>query len=245
LGILSPMSTPIAETFFDLTHFPHKSLWKNGEPVWSALAGLKKYLEQASLGAIEIQISQNVFLHNRDQISIGKGTILEPGVMIEGPCIIGRDCVLRHDACLRGGVILGDRCVIGHSSEVKGSIFLHGAAAPHLAYVGDSVIGNEVNLGAGVKCANLRLDRTEITILWEGKKLKTGMRKLGAIIGDRAQVGCNCVLSPGTLIGQGTVCHPLLHLAGFLPAQSVVRGSVGIEIESNPERILKQLGALP
>lgn len=239
------MSIPTAEIFFDLTHFLHRSLWKKGEAVWSALSHLKNYFEAVPLGKIETKVPKGVFLKGVESVSIGEGTVLEPGVMIEGPCIIGQGCILRHDAYLRGGVILGNQCVVGHSSEIKGSIFLNEAAVPHLAYVGDSILGNRVNLGAGVKCANLRLDRAEVTILWDGQKLRTGLKKLGAIIGDRTQVGCNCVLNPGTLIGQETVCHPLLNLAGFLPSKSIIKASKGLEVQANPELILKQMGALP
>lgn len=205
--------------FFDLEHFAHKNLWQTDEPIWSPLHLLKKYLTDYPLGKIEVEIPSGVFLKDRGNVSIGEGTIIEPGVYIEGPCIIGKNCTIRHGAYLRANVILGDGCSVGHAAEVKHSILLDGAAATHFVYVGDSILGNRVNLGAGVKCANLRLDRSEVKVQKKG----TGLKKFGAIIGDDVQIGCNCVLNPGTLIGRGSVCFPLLNIGGYLPPCSKIK----------------------
>ena len=228
------MFTP--ETFFSLESFAHQSLWKTGDPVWSALHSLNEYLKVAT-HQIEVEIPQGVYLENGDRISIGNGTLLDPGVYIQGPCIIGKNCTIRHGANLRGGVILGDGCVIGHGTEVKQSILLDGAHATHLCYVGDSILGAGVNLGAGVKCANLRLDRKEILI----SKVKTGLKKLGAIIGDGAQIGCNCVLNPGTLVGKEVVSHPLLNLGGYIPARSQVARGRDWNVAPSAGKILERL----
>ena len=224
------------EEFFHLEGFAHRSLWKEGEPVWSGLLLLNDYLGR-SLFRIEVEIPAGVHLENRGQIAIGRGTVLEPGVLIQGPCIIGKNCRVLHGAYLRSGVILGDGCTVGHAVEMKHSILFDGASASHLCYVGDSILGRGVNLGAGVKCANLRLDRKEISI----QKIRTGLRKLGAIVGDRAQIGCNCVLNPGTVVGRESVAHPLLNLTGVIPGRSRVKGSRALEVESIPEKILEQL----
>lgn len=183
---------------------------------------------------MEIDIPQGVFLQNPELISIGKGTVIEPGVMIIGPCIIGKNCVIRHGAYLREDVILGDGCHIGHSSELKHSIVLNHAAATHFVYVGDSILGASVNLGAGVKCANLRLDRREVAV----QGVKTGLRKFGAIVGDKTQIGCNCVLNPGTLIGKESFSHPLVNLKGLIPARSQVDAKGVRPIE---QKILEKL----
>lgn len=209
------------ELFFSLEKFAHRSLWKLGEPVWSALFALTEYLKK-NRSQIEIDLPDGVFLKNREQISIGKGTVIEPGVMIQGPCIIGKRCVIRHGAYIREEVILGDECRIGHSSELKHSILLDRAAATHFVYVGDSILGNGVNLGAGVKCANLRLDRREVFVVFEGKKQKTGLKKFGAIIGDFSQIGCNSVLNPGTLIGKECFSYPLMNMTGEIPPRSQI-----------------------
>ncbi len=212
-----------AQLFFHLNRFAHSALWKEGAPVWDALHQLKTYLGKFPLGQIRSPIPSGVHLIHPELISIGVGTVIEPGVLIQGPCIIGDHCVIRHSAYLREDVILGSHCQVGHSTELKHSILLDGAAATHFVYMGDSILGNNANLGAGVKCANLRLDRDEVSVHWENQKVKSGLKKFGAIIGDYAQIGCNCVLNPGTLIGKESTCHPLLNIGGYIPPKSQIK----------------------
>jgi NDP-sugar pyrophosphorylase family protein len=138
-------------------------------------------------------------------------------------------------------VILGDGCVIGHGSELKNAILLDGAHAAHLCYVGDSVVGPKANLGAGVKCSNLRLDSREISVICDGQKIKTGLKKLGAILGEGVQVGCNCVLNPGTLIGKKSEIYPLLNVGGWVPPYSRVKSALNWVIEPKVEKILKKM----
>jgi NDP-sugar pyrophosphorylase family protein len=211
-----------AETFFSLESFAHGSLWQEGDAVWAPLHKLKEYLSKNNPCQIEIEIPQGVFLENRELISIGKGTIIEPGVFIKGPCIIGKNCHIRHGAYIREEVICGDFCQIGHSAELKHSILLEYAAATHFTYVGDSILGNHANLGAGVKCANLRLDRESVVIAFGGKKIDTGLKKFGAIVGERVQIGCNSVLNPGTLVGRECFAYPLTNLKGVILPRSQV-----------------------
>lgn len=202
------------EDFFSLTRFAHRDLWEEGKPIWSPLLSLDAYLRGKPF-RIDIKIPEGVHLDRPDLISIEKGTVIEPGVYIQGPCIIGKNCILRHGAYLRGGVLCGDHCSIGHSAEIKHAILLDYSAATHFTYVGDSILGSWVNLGAGVKCANLRLDRRDV---------KPGMKKFGACIGDRVQIGCNCVLNPGTLIGKESIVYPLLNFGGTIPPHSRITG---------------------
>lgn len=211
--------------FFSLKRFAHLALWLEGKPVWSALHELKNYFAQKKDFRIEITIPPGVFLSRPELISIGKGTVLEPGVYIQGPCILGKECVVRHGAYLRDMVICGDRCAIGHSAEIKSSILLDQANATHFTYVGDSILGSGVNLGAGVKCANLRLDRKEVSVSSKNGKIKTGLRKMGAILGDGCQIGCNSVINPGTLIGPGSLCPALTSLSGTLAAKTKIKSS--------------------
>ncbi|MCB1106815.1 MAG: UDP-N-acetylglucosamine diphosphorylase [Chlamydiia bacterium] len=198
------MSVSFPEYFFDLQNFPHKEFFLLEEPVWETLKHLKESLEKSCLGEIMCDIPNGVTLVNKESITIGKGTRIEPGAYIEGPCLIGENCEIRHGAYLRPFVLMGNHCVVGHSSEVKHAIFLNGAQAPHFNYVGDSILGNHVNLGAGVICANFRLDHGEVCVDVEGDRLKTGMRKFGAILGDGSQIGCNSVLNPGVLLKKRT-----------------------------------------
>lgn len=221
LDILAPMANK--DPFFSLDKYAHRSLWKeNAPPPWFPLFWLAEYIEKKNLCKIEIEIPEGVFLQKKEQISIGSGTVIEPGVLIQGPCIIGKNCLIRHGAYLRGPFICGDGCHIGHSAEIKHSILLDRSAATHFVYVGDSILGNDVNLGAGVKCANLRLDRRDIAVQIDGKKEKTGLKKLGAVIGDRVQIGCNSVLNPGTLVGKESLSYPLMNLTGFIPPRSQI-----------------------
>jgi len=120
-------------------------------------------------------------------------------------------------------VILEEGAVVGHATEVKNSIFLAKAHAAHFNYVGDSILGENTNLGAGVKCANFKLDHGEVKVLFEGKRIATGLQKLGLILGDGSQIGCNAVTSPGTLMGKGVLCNPCKYTSGFIPSHSRVK----------------------
>lgn len=211
--------------FFDLSRFAHALLFLDDPYPWLVLQRLEAYLNVQPLGIHKGKISPNAYLIHPEKISIDEGTVIEPGAYIQGPCIIGKHCVVRHGAYVRGNVLTGDHCVIGHDSEIKHSILLDRAHAAHFAYVGDSILGNEVNLGAGTKCANFKLDKTLIKLHFEGQGIATQMRKLGAIVGDRTQIGCNTVTNPGTLIGQDVRCYPCLNIEGFIPTHSLIKPS--------------------
>lgn len=212
--------------FFDLSHFEHQILFQNDSLPWLVLQQLTAYLNSQSLGVLKGTISPSAYLINPELISIGEGSVVEPGAYIQGPCIIGKQCVVRHGAYIRGHVLTGDGCVIGHDTEVKHSIFLNRAHAAHFAYVGDSILGNDINLGAGTICANLKLDRSLITLRLQELCIETQMRKLGAIIGDKTQIGCNTVCNPGTLLGKEVLCNPCLNIQGFIPSRSCIKPSV-------------------
>jgi UDP-N-acetylglucosamine diphosphorylase / glucose-1-phosphate thymidylyltransferase / UDP-N-acetylgalactosamine diphosphorylase / glucosamine-1-phosphate N-acetyltransferase / galactosamine-1-phosphate N-acetyltransferase len=211
------------EAFFSLSDFAHAKLFSECFYPWEVLHLLENYLNAQELGKIEVEVPSTVHLINPSTISIGKGTLIEPGAYIEGPCIIGPDCTIRHGAYIRGHLITGKGCVIGHDTEVKHSIFLDGVCAAHFNYVGDCILGNGVNLGAGVKCANLRLDHGLISIHFEGEKRPTNLKKLGVIAGDGVQMGCNAVTNPGTLLGKETFCYPCLNIGGYIPPKTTIR----------------------
>jgi hypothetical protein len=156
-------------------------------------------------------------------ISIGEGTVVEPGALIKGPSIIGNHTEVRQGAYVRGNCLIGDRCVVGHTTEVKHSIMLDDAKAGHFAYIGDSILGNHVNLGAGTKLANLKMVDVEMKLKVEGKVYETGLRKLGAILGDYTETGCNSVTSPGTLLGKASLVYPCVNIpGGYYPERSIV-----------------------
>ncbi|TFG36300.1 MAG: hypothetical protein E4H46_03710 [Desulfobacterales bacterium] len=143
-----------------------------------------------------------------DKIKFGKGVKVEPGTFIASPTIIGDMTEIRQGAYLRGYCLIGRRCVVGHVTEVKHSIFMDNAKAGHFAYLGDSILGNEVNLGAGTKLANLRFTPGNIKIRTANGPVDSGLRKFGAILGDFVQTGCNSVTNPGTLLGKKSLLLP-------------------------------------
>jgi len=208
--------------FFSLENYDHPSLFEGAIYPWEALLRLNSYLSSYRGVSVDPTSFPGVYFKNPESIFIGKDVQIEPGTFIQGPCIIGDFSTIRHGAYIRGGVIAGKHCILGHSSEFKDSILLDYASAAHFNYVGNSILGNRVNLGAGVKCANFRLDGKEISVLFGGKRVSTGMRKLGALIGDGSSIGCNCVLSPGTLLEKGVSSLPLTHVHGFVPFKNSI-----------------------
>jgi UDP-N-acetylglucosamine diphosphorylase / glucose-1-phosphate thymidylyltransferase / UDP-N-acetylgalactosamine diphosphorylase / glucosamine-1-phosphate N-acetyltransferase / galactosamine-1-phosphate N-acetyltransferase len=166
-------------------------------------------------------------------VYIGKGVVIEPDTFIQGPAIIGDHCQIRQGAYIRGNLILGNGCVVGHATEVKNAIFFNKAQAPHFAYVGDSILGNHVNLGAGTRVANLPLfsakdpatsKRPSIRLKIDDQEIDTGLSKFGAILGDHSQTGCNVVISPGCIIGRGCRIYALVSLRkGYYPPNSIVK----------------------
>ncbi len=209
--------------YFDTEAFTHHLLFDGCAYVWEALDRMGPYLENFRLGDIDGEISDSAYLTDPEMISIGKGTVIEPGAYIQGPCIIGSNCLVRHGAYIRGNVITGDHCIIGHDTEIKGSILLDKAQAPHFAYVGDSILGNRTNLGAGSKCANLRFDGKSVSIHINGETIDTGRRKLGVILGDSSELGCNSVPNPGTLMGRHSFAYPCMNFGGFVPSEKILK----------------------
>jgi len=202
--------------YFALEGYVHAPLFKGVKHAWEALGRLKDYLEGLcqSLSQEEIfEAYRGVYWENPRLIRLGKDVTIEQGAYIEGPCFIGDGTVIRHGAYVRRGVVTGSRCIIGHGTEIKQSILFDDVRAAHFNYVGDSILGNSVNLGAGVKCANLRLDKGNIFVRLCDEKWDTGRNKLGAIIGDKCQVGCNTVLNPGVILSPKVLCPPCQNIS--------------------------------
>ncbi|MCX8042097.1 MAG: hypothetical protein N3A56_06340 [Thermodesulfobacteriaceae bacterium] len=155
-----------------------------------------------------------------------KQVIIEPFALLKGPCYLSKGTEVRHSAYLRGSIYTGEGAVIGHTTEVKNSIFLTQAKAAHFAYVGDSILGREVNLGAGTKLANLKFTQRKITFKINSQNIFTGLKKMGAILGDKTQTGCNSVLQPGTLIGKNSYIYPCCSAGpGYFPPRSKIKKS--------------------
>ena len=210
------------QSFFELSNYPHHELFQECTYVWESLLKIKSYLNSRVLGNIESSIPNGVTLVHPELISIGKGARIEEGAFIQGPCLIGDGCSIRHGAYIRGDVVMGDDCVIGHATEIKHSILLDRACVPHFNYVGDSILGNDINLGAGFICSNFRFDGELVKVYFNGEKIVSGVKKFGIILGDGSSLGCNGVSNPGTLIGKGSVSHPGVSFGGVFGPSSVI-----------------------
>src|SRR6266487_5104205 len=199
---------------FDLHQTDHAPLFEGCEYAWDALKKLAAYLKANLRPALHNRCEGEVYIGK--DVFIGEGTVVEDGAMIKGPAIIGKHCEIRHNAYIREQVIIGDNCVIGNSCELKNSILFNHAVAPHFNYIGDSILGHKAHLGAGVKISNFKLVRGNITVEIDGKPFDTGLRKFGALLGDEADIGCNAVLNPGSIIGRGSVIYPNTNWRGIL-----------------------------
>jgi NDP-sugar pyrophosphorylase family protein len=210
--------------FFDLDSYEHKSLFYDSRVVyvWDVLKLLGNYLDQIIVPGIQGQIMEGAYLLG-EKIFIGPGSVVEPGAVIKSPTYIGANTQVRQGAYIRGNALVGDHCVVGHTTEVKNAIFLNGAQAGHFAYVGDSILGNRVNLGAGTKLANVKLNHANVVVKAAEQTYDTNLRKLGAILGDRVQIGCNAVSNPGTLLGPGCMAYALSLLRGYYPANTMIK----------------------
>jgi NDP-sugar pyrophosphorylase family protein len=227
-----------------LDAFEHHQLFEEKvEFIWDALKELKFYIETwlDEHGAeLKGQISPDAYLVERNRIYVGEGSVIEPGAYVKGPAIIGRNCVIRHGAYLRGQVLMGDGAILGHASEAKNAIFLNNAKAPHFNYIGDSILGNDVNLGAGTRLSNLPVTsakdpqtgkRPTIKIRVGEDIIDTELAKLGAILGDGIETGCNCVLNPGCIVGRETLIYPNISLRkGYYAAHRIVKLRQDLEI---------------
>lgn len=211
-------------TYPELSHSLYRSglplvnhlLWHEGELVelgdktieWGDVCKgkLRVYDGEKELVGASVLMAGATFMG--DSISIGKGCLIESGAMIKGRTIVGDNCEVRQGAYLRGDTLTGDRCVLGHSTEIKHSILLNDAKAGHFNYLGDSILGNNTNLGAGTKFANLRFLPGNVFISAEKQRIDSGLRKFGAILGDNSQTGCNAVTSPGTVLSKRCILMP-------------------------------------
>ena len=198
----------LAASFFSPEDFLYPEIVSQAEFVWSILTLLEKKLSSHTFSGILGHLESGVYLKNAETIEIQEGAYVESGAYICGPCIIGPYTQVRHGAYIRGGVITGAHSVVGHCSEIKNSSLGHHVKAAHFAYVGDSVLGARVNLGAGVRCANFRLDGKTVFFRYSGERYDTQRKKLGAFLGRGVSVGCNTVLNPGCSVVSTTKILP-------------------------------------
>lgn len=209
------------EEFFDLSHCEHRNLFENIEHPWDVLPKIASYLQFRLKPGLHGRLIGKPFVSGA--VFIGKNTVIEQGAMIKGPAWIGENCEIRNGCYIRENVIMGDGVVAGNSSEFKNCLIFDNAQIPHFNYVGDSILGHGAHLGAGVILSNVRLDKGVVSIPTSGGAVSTGLRKFGALVGDHAEIGCNSVLSPGSLVGRGSVIYPGSQWRGYLPARHIAK----------------------
>lgn len=212
----------------DLFEEGHTLAWAQlcaKEYPWDLIPELKEII--LSIGKT---LDPNLYKNPAEGIWIAKSASVSPTAAIGSPVIIGEDAQIRHGAFIRGSVLVGNGCVVGNSVELKNCILFDKVQVPHFNYVGDSILGYMAHLGAGAVISNLKGDRSLIAIKSGDEVIPTGRRKLGAILGDYAEVGCNAVVNPGTVIGQRTCVYPTASVRGVIPSDSLVKAGRDIEV---------------
>lgn len=166
---------------------------------------------------------ENDYKKTGDDVWVHQSVKLANNVNITGPCIIGENSELRPGAYIRGSVIIGNNSVIGNSTELKNAILFDGVKVPHFNYIGDSVLGYKVHFGAGSITSNVKSDESLVSLVIKDEKVLTNRKKIGALVGDMTEIGCNAVLTPGTIIGRNTTIYPLVMVRGLIKENSIVK----------------------
>ncbi|MCH2381619.1 MAG: UDP-N-acetylglucosamine diphosphorylase [Pedosphaera sp.] len=231
----STSDIPRTEDLFDLGQTDHASLFGSLGQAWEVLPRIGDYLrDNLRPGQLGQAHGQAVI---EGDVFIGAGTVIEAGALVHGPAWIGCNCRIGHGATLRGNVIVGDDCVVGHAAELKNAMLFNGCDVPHFNYVGDSVLGHRVHLGAGVMLSNYRLIRGNVNIRLASGPVDSGLAKFGALIGDRTEIGCNAVLNPGAIIGRDCVLYPNVTFTGVLPAGRLVKNKTELAVVEKRETV--------
>lgn len=207
-----------AKNYFDYSKTLAAPLFDGIEYPWEVLPRLESFI--LALGPM---LPTDEFEQVSDNVWISRSAVVAPTASITGPCIVDSGAQIRHCAFIRGNVIVGKGTVVGNSCEVKNSLLFDEVEAPHFNYVGDSILGYKSHLGAGAITSNIKNDKKNVKIHFPLGSIKTEMRKLGAIVGDGVQVGCNCVLNPGTVIGKETRIYPLNSVRGWVDEKSIYK----------------------
>lgn len=185
---------------------------------WEALDGIGEEIKR--LGAL---LPEELYEKRGENIWVAKSAVVAESVSITGPCIIGENAEVRHCAFIRGKALVGNGAVVGNSTELKNVILFNQVQVPHYNYVGDSILGYKAHMGAGSITSNIKSDRTPVTVQADGEKIPTGRIKIGAMIGDRVEIGCGSVLNPGTVVGRESQIYPLSMVRGFVPERHIYK----------------------
>lgn len=206
------------KALFDLSHSMAGDFLAKFRYPYEALPELGAWI-----AAVGPQLSSDEYEKRGEQIWIHKSAKVAPSVSLTGPLIVCANAELRHCAYFRGNVLIGAGSVAGNSCEFKNSLLFDSVEAPHYNYVGDSILGYHAHMGAGSITSNIKSDRKNIVIRTDDGAIETGLRKIGAILGDYVEVGCGTVLNPGSVIGKNTMIYPLTSVRGPVPANSIVK----------------------
>lgn len=201
------MDETMAREIFEDTEFP-----------WEVLPKIKDFI--LTLGE---SLSTEDYEEREEHIWIAKSAKIYPTATILAPCIIGKNTEVRPGAFIRGNAIVGENCVVGNSTELKNVLLFNNVQVPHYNYVGDSILGYKSHMGAGSITSNVKSDKTKVTLRYEGDKIQTGLKKMGAVLGNFVEIGCGTVMNPGTIIGSNTTVYPLSMTRGYIPKGSIYK----------------------
>lgn len=206
------------KNLFDLKETMAKALLEKHTYPWEVLAGIESFILELGKtlpGEEYDNPEENVWVHKTARVA--------PTACLNGPLIIGKEAEIRHCAFIRGKAIVGEGAVVGNSTELKNVILFNKVQVPHYNYVGDSILGYRSHMGAGSITSNVKSDKTKVTIRLREEVIETGLKKMGAVLGDCVEVGCNSVLNPGTIIGKHSNVYPLSSVRGVIPKHSIYK----------------------
>ncbi len=205
------------QEMYDLSHTLAGEYLSRFTYPWEALSGIRQMILELgeTLGDEYAQPAPGVWVHRTATVA--------PTAYLGAPCVIGADTEVRHCAFIRGAALVGSGCVVGNSVELKNVILFDCVQTPHYNYVGDSILGYRSHMGAGSITSNVKSDKSLVIVRSADEAIATGLKKMGAMLGDHVEVGCNSVLNPGTMIGRGSNVYPLSSVRGVVPANSIVK----------------------
>ena len=213
----------LIKDLFDLNHTLAKSYLSSYRYPYEALTGIKDLI--INLGK---NLDKDEYLEIKENVWAHKSAVISKTAYIGAPTIIGSNTEIRHSAFIRGSALVGDNCVIGNSVELKNVIIFDNCEVPHFNYVGDSILGYHAHMGAGAITSNVRADRQNV-IIHSDNDIETNLRKVGAFLGDYAEVGCNSVLNPGVIVGKNTIIYPLSNVRGVVKSNSIYKNGNVVE----------------
>lgn len=220
------MEELLVRNLFDLEQTIAAGIFEGISYPWEVLKKIGDFIIELGAG-----LSTEEYNKIGENVWIAKSATVAPSASINGPAIIGKNAEVRHCAFIRGNVIVGEGAVVGNSTELKNVILFNKVQVPHYNYVGDSILGYKAHMGAGSITSNVKSDKTLVAIRYKDEKIETGLKKMGAILGDHVEIGCGSVLNPGTIIGANSNVYPLSSVRGFVPGNSIYKKASEIAVK--------------